>query len=146
MKISFSLSQILKSIAATALLVSVTSCASTGSLFRQADSTLPMQTFDSTGGEMANTRAFETSDRLYVAGGLNKRIGIPTAAHVDVQLVDANGKIIAEKQDDIALPYRHPRTSANRFRRPTYVASFPLSEARQASKIIVRYHRVPHGS
>lgn len=141
---SISLLNVSKLALVAALMASMTACASTGSFFRQADSPLSIQTLGSTEDQMSNPRAFETTDRLYVAGGINKRIGLPATAHVDVQLVDANGSVIAEKQDALNVPDRHPRTAAHRFSRPTYVASFPLSEARQASKIVVRYHRTPH--
>ena len=59
--------------------------------------------------------------------------------HVDIQLIEANGRVIAEKTDDLDTP-RHPQISSSRHGHQSYVASFPLSEARQAVKIRVVYH------
>lgn len=127
-------------------LVMVTACASIGSFFRTTDSVLPVETIDSSGGEVSGTHAYESSDRLYVSGSIQKSFGrhIPYAAHVDVQLIDTAGRIISEKQDDIDPP--HPRTVGSRSGRISYVASFPSSEARKATKIVVRYHLDGHRS
>jgi hypothetical protein len=127
-------------------LAAITACASVSSLFKQTPSSLPIETLDSTGGEVAGTRAYESADRLYVSGHIKKSFGrhIPYAAHVDVQLVDKMGRVIAEKQDDIDPP--HPKSSSGISGRISYVASFPLSEARQAAKITVRYHLDGHTS
>lgn len=99
---------------------------------------------DSTGGEVFGTRAHESSDRLYVSGHMQKSFGrhIPRTAHVDVQLIDDSGRVVAEKQDAIDPP--HPKSG--RVGQVSYVASFPLSEARQAAKIVVRYSMEQHGS
>lgn len=125
------------------------SCASVGSFFKQADSPLPVEAIDTTGGKIASTRAFETQDRLYVSGSMKKGFGshIPPAAHVDVWLVDRSGRVVAQKQDDIDPG--HPKSSSARTGRYSYVVSFPLSEARQASKIVVQYdqsHKKGHAS
>lgn len=107
---------------------------------------MPIQTIDATGGEITSTRAFEASDRLYVAGSMRKG-GVyhkPAAAHVDVQLLDAGGNILAEDQDDIDSA--HPRTAHGRSGRSSYVASFPLEVARQAVSIRVSYHPESHAS
>lgn len=141
----FTIFHLLKIFAAGAVLTSLTACATGSGLFRQADSPLLIQTFDSPGSEIVHARAFETSDRLYVTGVLPDRTGLPAATHVDVQLVDANERVIVEKQSDLATPNRHPQTAGHRFRHPAYVESFPLFQARQAEKIFVRFHRVSHG-
>ena len=65
-----------------------------------------------------------------------------SAAHVDVQLLDSSGNIIAEKADDITP--RHPRTSHGRGKHHSYVVSFPLATAKDASTIRVTYHPVAH--
>lgn len=124
----------------------MTACSSTGGIFKQSASTLPIETVDATGGQIASTRAFETQDRLYVAGSMKKGLGshIPPAAHVDVRLVDHAGRVLAEKQDNIDPS--HPRLSNARSGRYSYVASFPISEARQASRVVVQYHLKGHSS
>jgi len=149
MKISVFISRLPKFALFGTTAVVLASCASVGSFFKQADSPLPIETIDSTGGEIASTRAFETEDRLFVSGSMKKAMGrqIPPAAHVDVRLVDRSGRVVAQKQDDIDPG--HPRLSSGRTGRYSYVVSFPLSEARQASKIVVQYdqsHKKGHSS
>ena len=123
------------------VVITLGACASFGSLFRQSDSPLPIDAQSSLGGQIVSTRAFETQERLYVSGSMKKGFGshIPPAADVDVRLIDASGRVIAEKQDDIDPG--HPRLSSGRSGRYSYVVSFPISEARQASKIEVQYDR-----
>ena len=86
-------------------------------------------------------RAHETSARLYVAG-IAKPFYLKTTTHVDVQLIGPGGNVIAEKQDDIDPV--HPRTARSRGGHQSYVASFPLSEARHAARIRVIYHGEAH--
>ncbi len=128
-----------------ASLASITGCASIDGYFRQADSPLPIEISDATGGKVASTHAFETSDSLYVAGSMRRSIGHqpPLAAHVDIQLLDESGRILAEKQDGIDSS-GHPRTPQGRSRASRYVASFPLDLARQASSLRVSYHLERH--
>jgi len=127
-------------------LAMITSCASVSSFFKQTVSSLPVETIDSSGGEVSSARAYESSDRLYVSGHIQKSFGrhIPYAAHVDVQLIDNTGRVVAEKQDDIDPP--HPKSGSSRSGQISYVASFPIHEARQAAKIEVRYHLDGHQS
>jgi hypothetical protein len=138
-------SSLTKVTAVIASLASITGCASSDGFFRQADSPLPIEISDATGGKIASTRAFETKDRLYVAGSMRRSIGHqpPLAAHVDIQLLDESGRILAEKQDDIDSS-GHPRTAGGRSRASSYVASFPLDLARRASSIRVTYHLEQH--
>jgi len=129
--------------------VTLAACASTGSIFQQTTSPLPVEIQDSTGGRIASTRAFEADGRLYVSGSMRKGMGIsiPAPAHIDVRLVDASGKVISEKQDDIDPG--HPQSSRGRSNRYSYTTSFPISEARKASKIVVEYdrsHKSSHSS
>jgi hypothetical protein len=119
----------------------LSACASLDSYFRQADSSLPIEAIHSGTGQVMSFRAFETSDRLYVAGAVRGRF-INPYTHVDIQLIDGSGQVIAEKQDDNDLA--HPRTARGHHGRHTYVASFPLSEARQAAKVRVTYHNGSH--
>jgi len=131
---------------ALAALVMVAACAQVNSYFKTTRSSLPVETIDSSGGKVAGARAFESSDRLYVSGHIQKSFGrhIPYAAHVDVQLVGMTGQVVAEKQDDIDM--LHPATGGLRSGPISYVASFPISEARQSTKIVVRYHLDGHSS
>ncbi len=133
--------------AIVAALASFTGCASIDGFLRKADSPLPIETLDATGGKIASTRAFETSDRLYVAGSMRRSIGHrpPVGAHVDIQLLDKNGNVLAEKQDEINS-HVHPRAAGglNHRLKSSYVASFPLDLARQAASIRVSYHPKSH--
>jgi hypothetical protein len=137
-------SRLAKSTAIAAAMSVMTACACVSSFLRTAHSPLPIETLDATGGEIASARAFETSDRLYVAGSMRKHAGYHalSPAHVDVQLLDAQGRVLAEQQDDIDLA--HPRTASGRIGKSDYVASFPLELARQAASIRVSYHLKSH--
>lgn len=119
-------------------------CTTAGPFRRTTASTLPVETTGSTGGAISAVRVYETSDRLYVSGGIRKSFGrhIPSAAHVDVQLIDRAGRVIAERQDDIEPV--HPKISGGMTGRSSYVAGFPADEARRAAKIVVRYHMDGH--
>ena len=86
--------------------------------------------------------AHETSDRLYVVG-LAKPHQLVQPMHVDIKLIGADGRVIAEKTDRLDAP-QHPRTSSGSLGHQSYVASFPLSEARQVAKIRVVYHTGQH--
>lgn len=118
-------------------------CAS-NELFRQSYSTLPIKVLDSTGGEISRTRAFETATKLYVTGNMLKHAGysLGVAAHIDIQLIDGAGNVIAEESDDIDPT--HPLLSNGRSGRYSYVVSFPLEVAKNASLIQVAYHRSAH--
>jgi hypothetical protein len=121
-----------------------TACASVSSFFKSADSSLPIETVDASSGQIVSARAFETSDRLYVAGQMQKLFGytVPPAAHVDIQLINGDRGIIAEKQDSIREV--SPREQNARNRLYSYVASFPLEIARQATSIRVTYSPFSH--
>jgi hypothetical protein len=125
-------------------LAAVSACASFKSFFKQADSPLSIETIHAPSGQIASVRAFESSDKLYVAGSMRRAFGyaIHYAAHVDIQLIGQEGQIIAEKQDDIDAV--SPREERGRSRHYSYVASFPLTEARHAAKIRVSYHAATH--
>ncbi len=110
---------------------------------RQSEAALPVETVGSRSGQIMSFRAHETSDRLYVKGQA-KSHQLMRPMHVDIQLIGTNGQVIAETTDDLDAP-RHPRVSSGRHGRQPYVASFPLSEARQAVKIRVLYHERHRG-
>ena len=96
------------------------------------------QTIHSASGTIWTFRAHETTDGLYVAG-LAKPHQLIRPARVDIQLIAADGRIIAEKTEDLDTP-GHPRTAGGRRGNYSYVARFPLSKAREAAKIRVVYH------
>lgn len=137
-----SLKNILQKIRLGAVLgtLGLTGCAT--SLINTGASPLPLETVDTTHGHIESTRAFETRDALYVAGSMHKPLGhhLPATAHVDVQLIGRDGRVLAEKQDDITP--QHPRLSGARGGKHSYVVSFPLATAREAKKIRVSYHLV----
>ncbi len=132
--------------AASVALATLTACTSTGSGFRTAGSPLPVETGHSAGGAILGARAHESSDRLYVSGAVEKSFGrhVPYGAHVDVQLVDRAGRVVAEKQDGIEPA--SPRPAGSRSGRHRYAVSFPLGEARQSAKVVVRYHLDGHNT
>lgn len=121
-----------------------TNNASAWTVFPHASSGLAIESQGSTASELRGFRAVESKDRLYVTGSIRKRPGNTLLSHVDVRLVDAQGRVIAEARESIS--YRHPSTGNGKIGRSSFVASFPLAEARQASKIIVTYHSASHGS
>ncbi|MET0252934.1 MAG: hypothetical protein ABW214_02765, partial [Terrimicrobiaceae bacterium] len=109
---------------------------------KQANSGLPIEAVHSGSGTIMTFWAHETSDRLYVHG-LAKSHQLVQPMHVDVKLIAADGRVIAEKADRLGAP-RHPRTSSGNRGHQPFVASFPLSEARQVAKIRVVYHTGHH--
>ena len=111
------------------------------SFFKQTDSFLPIEVVHSGSGQIMSFRAHETSHRLYVAG-IAKPFYLKSTTHVDVQLIGPAGNVIAEERDDIDPA--HPRTARSRSSHHSYVASFPLSEARNAARIRVIYHGDAH--
>lgn len=126
---------------ALAVCALVSACAAGGR-----PSTVPITTTFSPSGHVHGARAFESGGRLYVVGSLAKDRGrhIPHPAHIDVQLIDARGRVLAERRDDIDPA--HPRSASGKSGRYTYVASFPIEDARRASKVVIRYHLMAHGS
>ncbi len=144
MKISLTIQKILRLVKigiAITTMASVSACASR-SWMKQANSGLPIEAVHSGSGAIMTFWAHETSDRLYVAG-LAKPHQLVQPMHVDIKLIGADGRVIAEKTDRLDAPH-HPRTSSGNLGRQSYVASFPLSEARQVTKIRVVYHTGQH--
>ena len=144
MKISLTIQKILHLVKigiAVTTLASLPACASS-SWIKQADSGLPIEAVHSGSGTIISLRTHETSDRLFVAG-LAKSHELMRPMHVDIQLIDANSRVIAEKTDDLDTPW-DPQISSSRHGHQSYVASFPLSDARQAVKIRVVYHSDKH--
>ncbi|MGA7879351.1 MAG: hypothetical protein WCD63_00640 [Terrimicrobiaceae bacterium] len=144
MKLCLSIQKILNlfTIAIVAMaLASLPGCASS-SWIKQTDSGLPIEAVHSGSGTIMSFQAHETSDRLYVAGQARPH-QLMQPMHVDVQLIGAVGRVIAEKTDDLRSP-QHPRSSSGQRGHQSYVASFPFTDARQAVKIRVIYHADDH--
>lgn len=144
MKISLDIQKLSNSLGicfGVVVIASLSACAS-NSWTKQADSTLPIEVTHSGSGSIMSFRAFETADRLYVAGSA-KTHQLMRPTHVDVQLLASDGQVVAEQADDLDSP-RHPRTAGGFNRSQSYVASFPISEARRAKRIRVIYHGSAH--
>ena len=144
MKISLPIQKILNSLKigiAVTTSASLPACAFS-SWIKQGDSGLPIEAVHSGSGTIMSFRAHETSDGLYVAG-LARPHQLVQPMHVDIKLIGADGRVIAEKTEVLDAP-QHPRTSSGSLRHRSYVASFPLSQARQAVKIRVVYHEGDH--
>lgn len=109
--------------------------------FRQSDSSLPLAIAQSNTGKINSAHAFETSDRLYIAGSVRPFILSPST-HVDVQLIGQNGQILAEKKDGIVPA--HPRTARGRNGSYSYVSSFPLGLVHRATGVRVVYRNNSH--
>jgi hypothetical protein len=114
------------------------------SWIRQADSSLPVEEVHSGSGTIMSFRTHEASNRLYVTGRV-KTLQLRRPLHVDVELIGGDGRVVAQKSDDLDTP-KHPRLSSGRHGHDTYVASFPLSQARRAVKIRIVYHETDHGN
>lgn len=130
-----------KVLTATAAVATLSACASLESFSAQKDSPLPIEAVHSNTGAVLSTRAYETSDKLYVAGSARKR-PLKAGGHVDIQLIGSNGNVIAEKKDSINA--MHPRPGGGKRSSDSYVANFPLSEASEAVKIRVTFHSGSH--
>lgn len=106
-------------------------------------SKLPVKTVSTGSGAIVSARTFESADRLYVSGQVKPhRLNPSIHAHVDIQLIDVHGKVIAEKRDDIDAV--NPLSYRARNGKSAYVASFPIGEVRQAKWIRVIYHDERH--
>jgi hypothetical protein len=134
-----------KFLASLSLIGAISGCSSIGDFTRTQESPLQIMVTHAKSGIVESAQAIETSDRLYVSGQVQHYAGynLPVTAHVDIQLLGKNGRILAEMQDDIDLT-RHPRTTALRGRRDGFVASFPIEQSRQAVGIRVIYHLESH--
>jgi hypothetical protein len=130
----------------TAGLVALTACTSFDGPSQTRESSIPIQTRGASGGSIAGERAYETDDKLFVAGRLDQTLGqdIPAPAHVDVLLIAADGTVVAEERDDIDSS--HPRLSRGRNGQIPFVGSFPLGVSREAESIRITYDPKSHAS
>jgi len=138
------ISRYAKALVSAAALAVLPACALFKSTTNQ--SSLPVEVVHANSGQIASTRTYESATRLFVAGSAGKGFGysIHPAAHVDIQLLDAAGNVIAEQQDDIDPS--HPQLTKARHGYSSYVASFPIAEARKAAKVRVIYHPAVHAA
>jgi len=96
---------------------------------------LPIEAVNSHSSTIANVRTVKNDAHLYVTGIVRQHRGYPllSGAHVDVQLLDRRGTLLAEISDDID-PI-HPRHASARGGHYPFCAGFPAEIAREASKI-----------
>jgi hypothetical protein len=144
MKILHTIQKILSTLkicSAAMTLASLPACAS-NPWTKQVDSGLPIEAIHSGTGTIMSLRAHETFGRLYVAGRA-KPHQLMQPMHVDIQLIGADGSVIAERTDELDAP-QHPRIGSRSHGHQSYLASFLLSEARKAVKIRVVYHGEDH--
>ncbi len=131
---SIRISKSAKTFAGGAFLAVLTACAS--SSVRTVDSSLPIEIHHAEGGQITGCRVFETSGRMYLAGGARK--ARPSEkAHVEVQLIGPSGEVLAEGRD--AIGSVHPAHGGGKRFTDSFVVSFPPGAARQAVKIRVIY-------
>lgn len=116
-------------------------CATSSPSPQKTVSSLPVETRSTAPGSVISSRAYQSGGKLYVSGSARKH-PLSSGGHVDVQLIGADGEVIAEKQDDINP--QHPRSGGGRRHSSAYVASFPLSVAGDAAKIRVIFHDGSH--
>jgi hypothetical protein len=103
--------------------------------------TLALEKISLSSGKITSARVFETPERLYVTGSAGQRPLSP-GAHVDILLVSSNGTVVAEKQDKINALHAAP--GGGKRYDDSFVASFPLAEARRAEKVRVVLRGNPH--
>lgn len=130
-----------KTAAAVTVALAFSACSSLKSWSERATSPLPIEVTPSGASQKLSVYTYEISERLYVAGTARKP-ALTNPVHVDVQLISRSGRVVAERQYDID-PAR-AALGGGRRSDDTYVASFPLSEARQASRIRITYHNSNH--
>ncbi len=105
---------------------------------------LTLQVTNAPGGTLDNNHLATRGDELFVTGSFDQAPGIeiPATAHVDVQLLAADGSVVAESRDDIDSG--HPRLSQGRHGRVPFVVTFPTSQSGPAAVVHVTYHHAPH--
>lgn len=134
MKFSFSQTRYLILVTSLASFT-LTACASSQS------NALPVQTTNGQVGSVSSVRVFEQGNKLFVAGSARPTL-TSAGNHVDVQLIGADGRVVAE--DTEAIKLGHPRGSRARHGSDTFVTSFPLDVARGASSVKVSFHSSSH--
>jgi len=117
---------------------------SAGSSPHQENLSIPVEVIDTAGGKLTRPITHKFANRLYISGSIKKWTGHhpPLAAHIDVDLIGADGKVLAGVLEDIKV--LSPLREARGGRHSAYVASFPIAQAREAVRIRVRYHQQSH--
>lgn len=84
--------------------------------------------------------------RFYVSGLLTGVLpGHQHAgSHVEVEVLDGQGRVLATAWNPIGRPTAHPRGS--RWGRERFVVSFPETLGRQAALVRVRFHNHSHST
>lgn len=97
-----------------------------------------------TTGNIASAKAFESRGSVYVSGTVRKPFGhhLPHSAHVDIELLDASGQVIATRQDGIQAV--HPRHERRRGGQYSFTLGFPKGEVGETQAIRVIYHAHSH--
>ena len=104
-------------------------------------SPLAVQKVSSQIGSISGVRAHEQNGRLFVTGSARPSLA-SGGNHVDVQLIGADGRILAQETEPVKLG--HPRGSRARHGGDSFVASFPLATARPAACVRVIFHSSAH--
>lgn len=101
---------------------------------------LPVQVANGPVGAVSSVRVYERGNKLFVAGSARPALS-SGGSHVDVQLISADGRVVAGETEMIKLG--HPRGSRSRHG-DSFVASFPLTDAGRASRVRVTFHSSGH--
>jgi hypothetical protein len=105
--------------------------------------TVPLPTLRSPAGDgrIASSKAVKTGHSLRV-GGRVRPVTAQPQAHVDIQVIGADGAVIAEATD--RLRPMQPGAGGGRRALDSYVASFHASVARDAVAVRIVYRNGPH--
>jgi hypothetical protein len=115
-------------------LLALPSCATSDS------SSLPVRV-GSGQAALSSLRTHDQNGRVTVAGSARPVPGT-SGNHVDIELLGADGRVVAQKTERIATG--HPRGSRARHGSDSFVASFPAETSRQAASVRVSFHGGAH--
>jgi hypothetical protein len=115
----------------------------TSTLTIQAMENLNMGKIKPSNGEIASTWINTTDHKTYISGTVRPYLPIaPTiGAHVHVELLGKNGELIQCRTDRLSSVSQRKRSSSQDH---SYVVSFPVEEARKASRVRVSYFNKSH--
>ena len=114
----------------------LTSCASLEGALGMRASSLPIRSSDTSDTRLVSVHAYEVGDQLRISGS-GRGCKVHTG-HIDFELVDARGAVIALRRVNI-----YPSQRIIGIPDPTYFGtSFPLEDAKKAVAIRVVYHLV----